>query len=49
MTEAPEILLPLEKRFPEKYRSYYGVKRNNLFAGITQCPGRDCADRFGIR
>lgn len=38
MSEPNEILLALEKGFPAKYREYYEIKRNNLFAGITQCP-----------
>jgi hypothetical protein len=34
-----DLLLNLEKSFPEKYREYYGIKRQNFFAGVTQFPG----------
>ena len=33
-----DFLLPLERGFPEKYRDYYGIKRNNMFAGVTNFP-----------
>jgi hypothetical protein len=32
------LLLDLEKSFPEEYREYYAIKRQNLFAGVTQFP-----------
>jgi hypothetical protein len=33
-----ELLLPLEKRFPEGYQTYYAIKRNKSFAGVTTFP-----------
>ena len=32
------LLLDLEKGFPDWYREYYAVKRNNFFAGVTNYP-----------
>jgi hypothetical protein len=38
MKETQDILLPLEKSFPIRYREYYETKRNNFFASITHFP-----------
>jgi hypothetical protein len=38
MNNPNDLLLDLEKSFPEKYREYYAIKRQNFFAGVTQFP-----------
>lgn len=35
IADRKDLILPLEKAFPEAYRAYYATKRNNFFAGIT--------------
>lgn len=39
MNENDGLLLEVEKKcFPDRYCDYYGIKRNNFFAGITNLP-----------
>jgi hypothetical protein len=35
ISDRGDLILPLEKDFPEGYREYYATKRNNFFAGVT--------------
>jgi hypothetical protein len=39
MYRTDNLLVTIEKQFPEKYREYYGIKRQNFFAGVTNFPG----------
>jgi hypothetical protein len=38
MHQTDNLLVTIEKQFPAKYREYYGIKRQNFFAGVTQLP-----------
>ena len=38
MNNPNDLLSDLEKSFPERYREYYAIKRQNFFAGVTQFP-----------
>jgi hypothetical protein len=35
MHQTENLLVTVEKQFPERYREYYGIKRQNFFAGVT--------------
>ena len=35
MHQTDHLLVTVEKQFPERYREYYGIKRQNFFAGVT--------------
>lgn len=38
MYQTDDLLVTIERQFPEKYREYYGIKRQNFFAGVTNFP-----------
>jgi len=47
MNPTDDLLVTIEKQFPERYREYYGIKRQNFFAGVTNFPEFwDCCVRL---